>query len=485
MEPVTTARRPEPPAPTRQKLLVLALVATAQFMLLIDDTIVNVALPTIGSALDMAEGDLSWIVNAYFLTFGGFLLVGGRTADLFGRRRMLIASLIAFSVASLVAGLAGAGIVLVVARAAQGLAGAFLAPAALSILLATFPTGSERTKALGVWAALTGIGAATGLLAGGAIVEALDWRWVFFVNLPVGLVAAAVVPRLVPPDARPDHRVRQDLPGAVLGTAGLLLLVYTVVETDSHGWTSTSTLGGLAAVAVLGVLFVLRERSTPEPLVPGSLIGRRRIAVANAVTAIGSVGLFAMFFFLTLYMQNVQGWGALRTGLSYLPFSVTIVVVSGVLTKLVDRLPTRPLLVVGLVLAAAGLRLLGGLEPGDSYARELMPILVLTALGLGLVFVPLLEAATNAVDESESGLASALLTTSQQVGAAVGIAVLVTVATHRTEAQLGAGVPVHQAFTDGFSSAFGVASWILVAAALLALAMSPAPRARQDQDGAA
>jgi EmrB/QacA subfamily drug resistance transporter len=459
--------RPEP------KLSILALVATAQFILLIDDTIVNVALPSIGADLDMAESDLSWVVNAYFLTLGGFLLAGGRAADLIGRRRMLVAALIAFSAASLVGGFAGSGELLVAARAVQGLAGALLSPAALSILLATFPAGAERTRALGVWAALSGLGAATGLLAGGVIVEALDWRWVFFVNVPVGLAAAVLVPRLVPPDVRRPDRTRPDWPGAVLGTGGLLLLVYTVVETDSAGWTSIRTLVGLAVVAVLGALFVRRERTTPDPLVPASLIGAHRVAVANVVIAIASVGLFAMFFFLTLYMQNVQGWSALRTGLSYLPFAATMLVVSGVVTNVAHRVPRRALLVTGLLIAAAGLWMMRGLRPGDAYGTELMPILVVTALGLGLLFVPIFEAATESAREHDAGMASALATASQQVGSAVGIAVLVTVATQRTDELLAAHVGPAQAMSEGFGAAFTVASLILVAAAALATRIGP------------
>jgi EmrB/QacA subfamily drug resistance transporter len=468
------------PAPVR-RMQVLVLVSIAQFMLLIDDTIVNVALPSIGKDLGMAEANLSWVVNAYFLTFGGFLLLGGRAADLLGRRRMLIVALVAFVGASLVAGLSGSGELLVTARAVQGLAGAFLSPAALSILLSTFRGESERAKALGVWAALTGMGAVTGLLAGGVLVETLDWRWVFFVNVPIGLAAVAVVPRIVPPDSRPDRRASPDWTGAILGTSGLLLLVYTVVETDRHSWDSPRTVGGLAMVGVLAALFGLRERSARQPLVPPALIGNRRVAIANCVTAVGAVGLFAMFFFLTLYMQNVQHWQPLRAGLSYLPFSLTIGVTSALVTRLIGRLSPRPLVVAGLLSAATGLWLLRGLEQGDSYAGELMPILVLTAFGLGLVLVPILEAATGSAGEQDSGLASALVTTSQQVGSAVGIAVLVTIATHRTNDRLATGAAPEYALVAGFQAAFTVAALILVAAAVLAALIGRVPRVEPTQ----
>jgi EmrB/QacA subfamily drug resistance transporter len=471
------------PAPVR-KGRILALVATAQFMLLIDETIVNVALPSIGSDLGLTESGLSWVVNAYFLTFGGFLLLGGRAADLIGRRRMLIAAMLAFGAASLVAGLAESGELLIAGRAAQGLAAALLSPAALSIVLNTFPAGPERTRALGVWAALTGLGAATGLLAGGLITELLDWRWVFFVNVPVGLAAAALVPRLVPADADRGGRTRPDWPGAVLGTGGLLLLVYTVVESESHGWGSARTLGGLAVVAGLAAMFVAREVTAREPLVPASLVGANRVALANVVIAMSSIGLFAMFFFLTLYMQNVQGWGALRTGLSYLPFSLVVLVVSGIVSNATGRLPRRPFLVAGLVTTAAGLWLFRGIEPGDSYLTGLMPIMLVAAAGLGLLFVPLFEAATESAGERDSGMASALATTSQQIGGAVGIAVLVAVATHRTDDQLAGQVAPAVALTDGFSAAFTVAAFILLAAALIATAIGPARPTRTRRESA-
>jgi EmrB/QacA subfamily drug resistance transporter len=455
-------------------------------MLLIDDTIVNVGLPTIGREMDLSETELSWVVNAYFLTFGGFLLIGGRAADLLGRRRMLSFSLFAFAAASLVAGLAPNGEVLVASRAVQGLAGALLSPAALAILLATFRDGPERTKALGVWAALAGVGAATGLLAGGAIIEALDWRWIFFVNVPIGLAALALVPRLIPADEpRTARRTSPDIAGAVLGTSGLLLLVYTVVETESYGWGATRTIVGLAGFAVLLVLFVLRERTAREPLVPGKLVARRHVAVANSVMAIGAIGMFAMFFFLTLYMQIAQGYSPLETGAAFLPFSFSIAITSGIVTKAMAKVDVRALIVPGLLIAALGLWLMRGLEPGDSYWGELAPLLALTAAGLGLVFVPILETATGGADEEDSGLASALLTTSQQVGAAIGIAILVTIASSRTDDLVAEGTNRVEALTDGFSAAFGVGSLIVAGAAVVAAFMGPLPKAAKEPVAAA
>lgn len=313
---------------------VLLLVCTAQFVLLIDDTIVNVALPTIGSDLEFSENSLSWVTNAYFLTFGGFLLIGGGLADLLGRRRLFAWSLAAFVVASAACGLAPNAGTLIAARAAQGIAGALLSPAALSILLVTFRERGERARALGIWAALTGLGAATGLLIGGALVEWTHWRWIFLINLPVGAVALFLMPRVIPADDRTAPVRAPDFAGAALGTLAVLLLVYTVVETDTHPWGSGRTIAGLAGAAVLALGFALRQRSAAEPLIPRSLLKIRQAVLAQVMVLVAAGGLFAMFFFLTLYMQNVQDWSPLRTGLSYLPFSVGMGVASAVTAKL-------------------------------------------------------------------------------------------------------------------------------------------------------
>ncbi|HEY5987681.1 MAG TPA: MFS transporter [Streptosporangiaceae bacterium] len=469
--------------------LVLLLVSVAYFMLMADDTIVNVALPSIRHDLGFSESGLSWVTNAYFLAFGGFVLVGGRAADLFGRRRMFAASLGLFVAASATSAGATSGAVLVAARGVQGLAGALLSPSALSILLTTFTGQRERNRALGVWAGLTGLGAATGLLLGGSLIELLSWRWVFLINVPVGLIALAAAPIVI---SRRDHRKRvaADFAGAALITAALLLLVFTIVETGHQGWGSARTVLGLAGSAVLGIVFVLRQRAATEPLVPGALLRMRNVVTADALAFVAASGLFAMFFFLTLYMQTVQHWSALRTGLSYLPFSLTIFATSGVLSRVSDQRTSRPLFVAGPLLAATGLWLMSHLQPGSPYATALLPALLVTALGLGLIFVPLLNAATAGVADHDSGLASGLVTTSQQVGAAIAIAILVTIASHQTHQQLLAGAPPAQALVDGFHTAFVIQAIVLAASALVGAAItnprhlreSAPPSARASRD---
>jgi len=473
------ATAPPRRAPGRRAWLVLALVCAGQFMVILDDTIVNVALPSIRADLGLSEQGLAWIVDAYLLAFGGFLLVGGRAADLLGRRRMFAAGVALFTLFSLVCGLAGIGGVLVGARGLQGFAGAILSPAALAIVLATFPEGPDRTKALGIWAGLTGVAAATGVVLGGAIVELLGWRWVFFVNVPIGLAALALVRRAIPRSA--GHRDGAlDVLGAVTVTAGLLALVATVIETHTHGWLSAWTLGGFALAILLFAAFALRERRATCPLVPFAVVRRRATAAANGLMLTAAGALFALFFFLTLYMQVVQGWSALRTGLSYVPFSLTLAVASALVARAMARWRIQPRLLIatGSLIAAGGFLLMLRLEPGGSYAGELLPALMVVATGLGFAFVPLTTAATGGAGEHAGGLVSGLLTTSQQIGGALGIAVLVTLASDRTAHLLAEGAARADALAGGFHLAFLAAAGLLVAAAALAPLLgrvTPAP----------
>lgn len=448
---------------------VLLLVCTAQFVLLIDDTIVNVALPTIGADLKFSESSLSWVTSAYFLTFGGFLLIGGGLADLLGRRRLFAWSLAAFVVASAACGLAPNSGTLIAARAAQGIAGALLSPAALSILLVTFRERGERARALGIWAALTGLGAATGLLIGGALVEWTHWRWIFLINLPVGAVALFLLPRVIPADDRTAQVRAPDFAGAALGTLAVLLLVYTVVETDTHPWGSGRTIAGLAGAAVLALGFALRQRSAAEPLIPRSLLKIRQAVLAQVMVLVAAGGLFAMFFFLTLYMQNVQDWSPLRTGLSYLPFSVGMGVASAVTAKLLaSRGPAVPL-ALGPAIAAGGMYALSRLDAESSFTAHLMPALVVAGLGLGMAFVAVIQVATGGAGESDGGVASAMVTTCQQIGAAIGIAVIVTIATNYREERRAEGAHPLDAAVDSFSRAFEIQSILMGAAAVLGL----------------
>jgi EmrB/QacA subfamily drug resistance transporter len=457
--------------PKLRPTLILLLACTAQFMLVVDDTITNVALPTIAHDLHFSVANLSWVVNAYLLTFGGLLLVGGRLADRFGPRRMFALSLAGFAIASIVSGLSGSAGLLVGARAVQGACGALLSPAALALLLAASPEGEARRRALAVWAGLLGLGAATGLLAGGALVQLVSWRWIFFVNAPVAALALAAVPRVLPRDVRIGRRAAPNLAGAGLATIGLLLLVYTVVETDQHAWTSARTLGGLAIVIVLGVVFAVLERRSESPLLPPELLRRTTALRADLVVFLAAAGLLAMFFFMTLYLQRVLGYGPLQTGVSFLPFSGAMAIGSGAMGNLPQRVDVRIPIFVGCVLGAVGLWLMSGLTPASAYAGGVLPALAITGFGLGLAFVPVMGVGTGDAEERDGGLASGLMTTAQQIGGAIGIAALITVADTRSAHAVAAGARPASALSDGFAAAFHIEAGIFVAAALLALVL--------------
>lgn len=464
------------PVPAVRPALVLLVACVAQFMLLADDTIVNVALPTVAAELSFTESSLSWVVNAYLLTFGGFLLIGGRLADRFGPRRLFTASLAGFAFASALCGLAPTAEVLVGARGLQGVTGALLSPAALAILLATYPEGGGRRRALSAWAALMGLGAAFGLVAGGVIVEVADWRWVFLVNLPVAALALIAAVRVLPPDDSSRARPAPNVFGAALATLALLLLVFTVVETEDHGWTSGRTLASLAIAALLAVAFAATERRSASPLLPRELIRRRRAMSANAVVFIAAGGLLAMFFFLTLYLQTVLDLSPLETGLAFLPFSLTMGIGSVAASRLPESLDPRAPIVAGLVAAAAGLWLMSELGVDSRYADHVLPALVLVAAGLGLALVPVMNLATGGAEERDGGLASGLMTSAQQIGGAIGIAVMITIATTRSEEAGSAGMPPAVALTEGFGAAFRVESGVMVAAAILAVLVLGARR---------
>ncbi|NUU20980.1 MAG: MFS transporter, partial [Streptomycetaceae bacterium] len=373
-------------------------------------------------------------------------------------------------------GLAPNGASLIAARAAQGIAGALLSPAALSILLATFRERGERARALGVWAALTGLGAATGLLLGGALVEWTDWRWIFLINLPIGAVALTALPRVIPADDRETPARVPDFVGAALGTLAVLLLVYTVVETDTHPWGSARTLLGLGGAAVLALGFAARQRLAAEPLIPRSLLKIRQAVLAQLMVLVAAGGLFAMFFFLTLYMQNIQGWEPMRTGLSYLPFSVGMGIASGITAKvLTTRGPSVPL-VLGPAIAALGMMSMSRLDAASSFAGHLMPALLVTGLGLGMAFVAVINVATGGAGEADGGVASAMVTTCQQIGAAIGIAVLVTIASSLRDDRIKDGVDPLTANVDSFQRAFEIQAILMGGAAVLGLLVAWAAR---------
>jgi EmrB/QacA subfamily drug resistance transporter len=415
----------------RRKWLALALLATTQFVIVLDAAIVNVAIPSIGKDLRFSEEDLTWIPNAYALTFGGFLLLGGRMADLLGRRRLFMGGLVLFSVASLLGGLSTSETQLIAARALQGLGAALLAPSALSMVTNMFVEGAERNKALGVWGAVSGSGGAAGVLLGGVLTEYAGWEWVLWVNVPIGVIAAILAPRLLVESRRETDMRHFDAIGAITVTAGLSLLVFALVDTINEGWGSTQTLGLLAISAALIVAFVFNELRSRDPLMPFAIFRLRTLTGANIVGLLVGAALFAMFFFLSRYMQEVLGYSALKAGLSYLPLALAIIASAGVASVLVTKLGFKKVLLAGLGLITIALLWFGQVPVSGSYVSDLLGPMVVAAVGLGFAFVPVTIAAVSNVSEDESGLASGLINTSQQIGGALGLAILTTVATSR------------------------------------------------------
>jgi EmrB/QacA subfamily drug resistance transporter len=459
----------------RAKNFALLLLAMTQFVLVIDASIVNVAMPSIGRALHFSQADLSWIVNAYTLTFGGFLLLGGRLADLVGRRRMFMTGLIVFSSASLAGGLAQSEAWLIAARAVQGLGGAIVSPAALSIITTAFSEGAERNRALGVWGAVAGAGGAAGVLLGGILTGALSWRWVLFVNVPIALTSASLAPRLLP-ESRAETGTRTfDLPGAVTITAGLSLLVYALVEAVNAGWGSTTTLVRLAGAVTLIAMFLVLESRQRAPLVPFSIFRLRTLRGADTVALLLGMSLFSMFFFISLYMQQVMHYSALRAGVSYLPLGIGIIVAAGAASAAVTRLGFKPVLITGLLLIAGALLWFSRVPVhGGSFAGNLLGPSVMAAFGLGLSFVSVTIGAMIGTRPHEAGLASGLVNAAQQIGGALGLALLATIANSRTRGLLAGGHhTLTFALTKGFERAFmGGAGFALLGALLAGLLIS-------------
>jgi EmrB/QacA subfamily drug resistance transporter len=454
--------------------LVLVLVCMAQFMVILDATIVNVALPSIQADLDMSDADLQWIVNAYTLVFGGFLLLGGRAGDLIGRKKVFLVGVVVFTVASLLNGLAPNSELLILFRGLQGLGGALIAPAALSIITTTFAEGPERAKAMSVWAAIAVGGGAVGLLLGGILVDAFSWPWIFFVNVPVGIAVFVAALRYVPESK--DERAHKsfDLAGAVTVTSGLIILVYAIVKAQEKGWGSLHTLvvGGIA-VALLAA-FILIERRSVEPLVRLSIFRVRTVRAANVAMFFVAAGLFAMFFFNTLYLQRVLGYSPLEAGLAFLPFTAGIIVGAGLSQALVAKVGARELPVIGMAMAIVGMLLFVRLQPGGDYVTDFLPGVILASIGMGLTFVPITLIATSGIPGADAGLASGLYNTSQQIGGALGLAVLSTLAVGATDDTLSGigGQPSEdqqaQALVDGFHVAY-VGSAVLIGIALVSI----------------
>jgi EmrB/QacA subfamily drug resistance transporter len=453
-------------ATERRKWMALGLLSVVQFMVVLDIAIVNVALPSIKVDLGFSQDNLQWVISAYALVFGGFLLLGGRAADLLGRRRIFLVGLVIFTVASLLAGLAWSEASLIGARLLQGLGAAIISPAALSILSTTFREGRERNVALGVWGAVGGFGAAAGVLLGGVLTETLSWSWIFFVNVPVGAAALVVAPFLLH-ESR-DARVSSfDLPGAVLVTAGLSSLVYAITRAGTDGWLATPTVAFFTASVVLLVAFVGWEIRHPEPLMRLGIFRISTVTGANVAGFILGTALFAMFLMLTLYMQQVLGYSAMQSGVAYLAVAGTAIIWSAVAAQLVTRVGVKPVLVTGMTALTVGLVYFTQVSVGGSYLGDLLPGFLVVGLGIGFAFVPISIAALAGVQPAEAGLASGLINTSQQIGGALGIAALSTIATSHTDDALASGTPLPNALVDGFTAAF-VAGAIIAALGIVA-----------------
>ncbi len=461
--------------------LLLAIVCIGQFMVVLDISIVNVALPSIQRDLRFSASGLQWVVNAYTLTFAGFLLLGGRTADLFGRRRIFLVGLGVFTLASLFGGLAQNQTWLVAARTLQGLGAAILAPATLTILTANFAEGPARARALGVWSAVASAGASAGALFGGILTDFLSWRWILFVNVPVGVVALIAARRYLP-ESRADLEHRHlDVAGAGTVTGGLVALVYAIVRTETYGWGSPQVLLPLVlAIVLLSTFVAIQQRFSRAPLMPLRIFRSRSVAGGNAVMLLLFCAMFGSWYFETLYMQRVLGFSPLQAGLAFLPQTLLIVAGAQVTARLVTRLGPRLLILIGTLVGASGLVWLTRITPHSTFAADLLAPFILIGLGMGLTVTPVTVAGTAGVPRADAGLASGILNTSRTIGASIGLAALATLAANRTTDVLHGSVVTpartSAALTDGYSFAISVASVILVVAAAVAMATLPSRR---------
>jgi EmrB/QacA subfamily drug resistance transporter len=468
----------------------LVLACTAQFMVILDVSVVNVALPSIRHGLGFTEQDLQWVVNAYTVTFAGFLLLGGRAADLLGRRRVFVGGLLLFALASLLGGIAGSQVMLIAARAGQGIGGAVVSPASLSILTTTFKEGAERNRALGAWGAMGGAGGSAGVLLGGVLTDALSWRWILFINVPIGVAAAALALRYVAEGRNPERARDFDLAGATTVTLGLIALVWAIVRTDVNGWGSLETLGVMGlGLALIGVFLAIESRLATSPLMPLRLFASRMLSGANLTMFLLGAAMFGMWFFVSLYLQQVLGYSPIDAGLAFLPMTLSIVIGSTLASRAVSRVGVRPLLAAGMSIQAVGLVLFSTVSANGSYLGDVLVPSLLVAGGIGLSFVPVTIAAVSGVEPSEAGLASGLVNTSRLMGGALGLAILATLATSRANGELpnhavGAHV-LHAAMTDGYHLGFSVGAGFALAGALVALLVLRSVRPRRHLEPAA
>jgi EmrB/QacA subfamily drug resistance transporter len=462
-------------APARTSLkkpgLILAFLCVAQFMVFLDVSIVNVALPSIERGLKISQADLSYVVTAYGTVLGGCLLLGSRLADTFGRRRVFQAGLAVFGLASLVAGVSQEPVVLFVARGAEGFGSAMIAPAALSTLTVTFAEGEARNKALGVWGALTGIASVAGVIFGGLLTQGPGWRWVFIINVPIALAAVLLAPAILPESQ--GGRRRFDIPGSVVLTGGLMLLIYSLDEAVSYGWDSGRVIPGLIAAVVLLAAFVVIELRTRDPLVPFGVFRLATLRTANMATVCLLGAVVGMFFFASLFMQQVLGYDPLKTGLAYVPLALMVIVGAGVASQLVTKMAAKPILMAGLLLCAVALFLMSGMHPDASYPSGILPQYLLMGLGMGFAFVPLQIAAQIGIDERRAGLAAGLINTSQELGGALGLAVAATIAYQSLPAKIAADhgnhAQVQATLTGVFHDAFAVGSCLMLAGLVLSM----------------
>jgi len=452
---------------TRTGKLLLTLLCAVAFLDFVDASIVNVALPSLRRALDFSVQDLQWVPSAYLLTYGGLMLLGGRAADLLGRRRVLVAGTVTIGISSLIGGLAQTSGLMIGARLAQGAGAALMLPAALSILTTSFKEGKDRNTALGAWGAVGGIASAAGVLLGGLLTDGPGWRWVFFVNPVAAVLVLAAIFRMIPADG-PRARLHDfDLAGAILATAGMLVLVYSLVEAPIVGWSRGRTIGGLAAALILLIAFVINERRQRNPLAPLEIFRINGLGFADATQLIAFAGFVAMFFFLTLYMQNVLGYSPMQSGLAYLPLCFVGAISAGAASQFLSRVGTRPVIVIGAIVSAAGLFWLSRIPVHGSYVSDLLPGLLVISIGFGPVFVGVATAANAGVPPQTAGLAASLLNASQQLGAALGLAIFSAVATSRTTDLLAHHTTAPAALTSGFQRALFVGSLFILAAAVL------------------
>ena len=463
--------------------LALVVISAAQLMIVLDATIVNVALPTIRTSLHFSEANLEWLITAYSLTFGGLLLFGGRTGDLYGKRRMFMIGIAIFATASLLGGLAQGDLWLILTRACQGVGGAIAAPTALSLIATNFPEGPPRNRAMGVYAAMSGGGGAVGLLLGGILVDLVSWRWIFFVNVPIAAVVLLLAPRALNESQTTSGYL--DLPGAITATAGMLSLVYGLSNAATHSWGSPNVVVPLCIAAVLILSFLIIETRSSEPLMPLRIFANRNRSGTYAIMLCVGTGLFSMFFFLTQFLQNVLGWSAIKTGVGFLPMTVGIVVGAGLASRLVGRIGVRIPLLIGPGAAFIGLAWLSRITVTSSYLDIIGPLLIISS-GMGLAFVPLTLTAVKDVRPNETGLASALLNTGQQVGGALGLAILATIAIDTTKSKVQSLAAIAHghvtpsttaiATTHGYTTAFAVAACIELVGFIVSLIVIRMPR---------